>query len=122
MIRIELGQQRITLQSGSTTVVLDKAAGTATLQRKVLFWVMKPVERPLSAIVEARIHKNINAGSRAEMYSTMLVFREGGSWVLSARDKQDASDVVAAMHEFRPPRWVSDRTTRPWPGRAVRLD
>ena len=54
MIRIELGQQRITLQSGSTTVVLDKAAGTATLQRKVLFWVMKPVERPLSAIVEAR--------------------------------------------------------------------
>ena len=101
MIRIERGQQRITLQSGSTTVVLDKAAGTAALQRKVLFWMMKPVERPLSAIVEARIHKNIDAGSKAEMYSTMLVFREGGSWLLTAKDKQNASDVVAAMHKFR---------------------
>ena len=101
MIRMELGQQRITLQSGSTTVVLDKAAGTVTLQRKVLFWVMKPVERPLSAIVEARIHKNIDVGSKAETYSTMLVFREGGGWLLSARDKQDASVVVAAMHKLR---------------------
>ena len=35
------------------------------------------------------------------MYSTMLVFREGSTWLLSARDKQDASDVVAAMHKFR---------------------
>ena len=101
MIRVELGQQRITLQSGSTTIVLDKTAGTATLQRKVLFWVMKPIERPLSALVEARIHKNIDTASKTQMYSTMLVFREGSSWLLSARDKQDASDVVAAMHKFR---------------------
>ena len=57
MIRVEFGQQRITLQSGSTTIVLDKTAGTATLQRKVLFWMMKPIERPLSGLVEARIHQ-----------------------------------------------------------------
>ena len=88
----------VTLQSGSMTIVLDKTAGTATLQRKVLFWVMKPIERPLCALVEARIHKNIDTASKAQMYSTMLVFREGSTWLLSARDKQDASDVVLRLN------------------------
>jgi hypothetical protein len=41
---------RLVLKSGSTTLTLDKAAGTASLRRKMLFWERKPVEVPFSEI------------------------------------------------------------------------
>ena len=34
------------------------------------------------------------------MCSMMLGLREGGGWVLSARDKQDVTAAVAAVREF----------------------
>ena len=42
--------QRLTLKTGSTTLTLSREAGTATLQRKLLFWKLKPAEAPLSDI------------------------------------------------------------------------
>jgi hypothetical protein len=100
MIQLEQGPQRLTLQSGSTTVVLDKAAGKAILHRKLLFWARSPVERALSSIAEARIMTSTDPASGAELCSVMLMLREGGGWALSARDRQDATAAVAAAHDL----------------------
>ena len=47
---VENTPQRLALQSGSTSVTLDKAAGTATLQRKIMFISLKPTSVPLTEI------------------------------------------------------------------------
>ena len=100
MITIERGPQQLALHAGSTTVALDKAAGKAVLQRKLLFWARKPVERPLSSVTEVRIKADVDPASMAEMYSTLLLMREGDGWVLSARDKQDATAAMDALQDF----------------------
>jgi hypothetical protein len=100
MISLDSSLQRLVLLSGSTTIVLDKANNTATLQRKFLFWARKPVERQLPSVTQARVNTDIDPASKAEMCSMMLALREGGGWVLSARDKQDATAAAAAVREF----------------------
>ena len=100
MITIERGPQQLALHAGSTTVALDKVAGKAVLQRKLLLWARKPVERPLSSVKEVRINADVDPASRAEIYSTMLLMKEGDGWVLSARDKQDATKASEALREF----------------------
>jgi hypothetical protein len=100
MITLDSSSQRMVLRSGSTTIILDKATNTATLQRKFLFWARRPVERQLQSVTQARVNTEIDPASKAEMCSMMLVLREGGGWVLSARDKQDATAAVAAVREF----------------------
>jgi hypothetical protein len=100
MLRIDRDPQRLVLTSGSTTVVLDKEANQAVLQRKLLFWARKPVTVPLVSIADTRVETNIDSASKAEICSVMLRLREGGGWVLSARDKQDAAAAVAAAKEF----------------------
>ncbi len=100
MIAIESSPQRLVLRSGSTTITLDKAAGTAILQRKMLLWERGPLERPLSSITQARVSTSIDTASKAEICSTMLVMRDGGGWVLSAQDKQDATAAMAAVREL----------------------
>ena len=42
--------RQLVLKSGSTTLTLDKDAGKATLQRKLLIWRLKPIEAPLSDV------------------------------------------------------------------------
>lgn len=100
MITIERGPQQLALHAGSTTVALDKVSGKAVLQRKLLLWARKPVERPLSSVKEVRINADVDPASRAEIYSTMLLMREGDGWLLSARDKQDATKALEALREF----------------------
>ena len=100
MITIESSPQRLVLRSGSTAIVLDKAAGKAILGRKILVWARKPVERPLSSIASVSVDSSVDPASKAEICSTMLRMREGGGWVLSARDKADATAAVAAIREF----------------------
>jgi len=100
MIAIECSPQRLLLRSGSTSVVLDKAAGTAVLQRKLLFWARKPLERQISSITQAKVTTDVDPASKAEFCSTMLMLQEGGGWVLSARDKQDATAAAGAVREF----------------------
>jgi hypothetical protein len=38
---LESTPQRLVVQSGSTTLTLDKDLGAASLQRKVLFWGLR---------------------------------------------------------------------------------
>ena len=100
MTKIDRTSDRLTLQSGSTSIVLDKKAGEAVLQRKLLFWARKPVTRPLNSISRIKIDTSVDPASKAEICSVMFLLREGGGWVLSARDKQDATATVATAREF----------------------
>ncbi len=100
MITIERGPQQLALRAGSTTVALDKVAGKATLQRKLLFWARKPVERPLSSVKQVKVNADVDPASKAEMYTTMLLLGEGDRWVLSARDRQDATKALETIQEF----------------------
>ena len=100
MLKVERDRQKLVLKYGSTTIVLDKGANDAILQRKLLFWGQTPVTRPLSSITEAKVDTSIDAASKAEICRVMLRMREGGGWLLGARDKQEATAAVAAVREF----------------------
>ena len=100
MPKIDRSPQRLVLTSGSTAVVLDKEAQQAVLQRKLLFWARKPVVRPLSSLSDATVETNVDPASKAEISSVMLRLREGGGWMLSARDKSDANAAASAVREF----------------------
>lgn len=100
MLKVDRSPQRLVLKSGSTAAVLDKEAQQATLQRKFLFWSRKPIARPLSSLSDVTVETNVDPASKAEMCSVMLKLREGGGWMLSARDKNDATAAVAAIREF----------------------
>jgi hypothetical protein len=101
MTKIERMPDRLALQSGSTTIVLDKKTGEAVLQRKLLlFWARKPVTRSLNSIRRVTIDTSVDPASKAEICRIMLLMREGGGWMLSAKDKQDATATVATVREF----------------------
>jgi hypothetical protein len=100
MTNIERTLDRLTLQSGSTSIVLDKKAGEAVLNRKLLFWARKPVTRSINSISRVKVESSVDAASKAEICSVMFLLREGGGWMLSAKDKQDATAAVAVSREF----------------------
>jgi hypothetical protein len=100
MTNIERTPQRMILKSGSTTLTLDKEAGKATRQRKVLLWARHPTESPLSDIAEVKVDAATDPMSGAEVCSTRLVLRTGVGWALPAADKQDATATTAAVREF----------------------
>ena len=100
MTKIERTPDRLALQSGSTTIVLDRKTGEAVLQRKLLFWARKPVTRSLNSIRRVSVDTSVDAASKAEICSVMILLREGGGWALSARDKQDATAAVATVRGF----------------------
>jgi hypothetical protein len=97
---IENAPERMVLRSGSTTLTLDKAAGIATLQRKMLFITRKPVECPLSEIADARVDAAVDRASGVEVCHTMLVTRVGEGWALAANDKKDAQATASAIRSF----------------------
>jgi hypothetical protein len=97
---VESAPQRLVLQSGSTTLTLDKSAGKALMQRKLLFWNMKPVEAPLAEVSGVSVDAAVDRASGVEVCSTMLVLRAGAAWALPAADKKDAEASAAAMREF----------------------
>jgi hypothetical protein len=97
---IENTPQRLVLKSGSTTLSLDKASGKATMQRKMLWWKLKPVEAPLSEVADVTVDAAVDRASGVEICHTMLITRAGEGWALPAADKQDAQANAAAMRSF----------------------
>ena len=91
---------RLVLASGSTTLTLDKDAGKASLQRKMLFWNLKPTELPLSEFSSVALDKAVDRASGVEIFHSMLVTRGGAAWAFPARDKADAEKNIAALKEF----------------------
>jgi hypothetical protein len=92
--------QRLVLQSGSTTLALDRDAGKVSLQRKLLFWSLKPIEAPLSKVKEIAVDVAVDRASGVEVCNTMLVMDESAAWALPASDKKDAEVTAGAMREF----------------------
>jgi hypothetical protein len=97
---VDSAPQRLVLQSGSTRLTLDKDAGKAVMQRKLLFWALKPLEVPLGEVAQIDIDAGIDRGSGVEICNTMLITRGGAAWALPAADKKDAQTTAAAMREF----------------------
>ena len=97
---VDSAPQRLVLQSGSTKLTLDKDAGKAVMQRKLLFWALKPLEVPLGEVTQIDIDAGIDRASGVEICNTMLVTRAGAAWALPAADKKDAQATAAAMREF----------------------
>jgi hypothetical protein len=97
---VENTPQRLALQSGSTSVTLDKEAGTATLQRKIMFISLKPASVPLTEIADVTLDSVMDPASHAEVDHAMLKLRTGGGWVLAASDKKSANAAIAAIRSF----------------------
>ena len=81
--------RQLVLKSGSTTLTLDKDAGKATLQRKLLIWRLKPIEAPLSDVSEVTVDTAVDRASGVEVCHTMLVRRTGEAWALPAQRRRD---------------------------------
>jgi len=92
--------RQLVLKSGATTLTLDKDAGKATLQRKLLVWRLKPVEAPLSDIISINVDTAVDRASGVDVCHTMVVMRTGAGWALAAADKQDAQTMAAALRDF----------------------
>jgi hypothetical protein len=97
---VESTPRRLVLTSGASTLMLDKDADKATLQRKLLLWNRKPVEQPLSQIVEVTADAALDRASGVETHSTMLVSRMGSAWAFPATNKREAADTVQLIREF----------------------
>jgi hypothetical protein len=92
--------QRLVLKSGSTVLSLSKETAKASLQRKLLFWNLKPAEVPLSDIVDVTVDTTVDRASGVDVCSTMLVTRTGAGWAFPCSDKEDATSNADAIREF----------------------
>jgi hypothetical protein len=97
---IETTPLRLVLQSASTTLTLDKEAANACLQRKMLLWALKPVERPIAEIVNVSVATSLDRASGVEICHTMVGMRGGEAWALPTANKQDAEATAAAIRAF----------------------
>ena len=97
---LENAQTRLSIKSGSTTLTLDKTSGKISLQRKLLFWQQKPVEKPLSDVASASIDAVVDRASGVEICHTMVIFKAGDAWALPAADKNEAQGNAAAIQAW----------------------
>ena len=96
---LENTQTRLSIKSGST-LTLDKTSGKITLQRKLLFWQKKPVEKPLSEVVAVSVDAGVDRASGVEICHTMVIFKAGDAWALPATDKNEAEVNATAIRNF----------------------
>ena len=99
MLILENTQTRLSLKSGST-LTLDKTSGKITLQRKLLFWQKKPVEKPLSEVVAVSVDAGVDRASGVEICHTMVIFKPRDAWGLPATDKNEAEGNATAIRNF----------------------
>lgn len=100
MTAIERAADKLVLKSGSTRLSLDRGSGKAVMERKLLFWSMKPVERRLDEISDVTVDVGIDRASGVEICNVMLISRSGEGLALPAADKRDAETTAGAMREF----------------------
>ena len=91
---------RLVLKSGSTTLTFDRESAQATLQRKLVFWKLRPAQTPFSEITDVTGDMAVDRASGVEVWQTMLVMRTGEAWAFPATDKQDAETNANAVREF----------------------
>ena len=97
---MESTPQRLVLKFGSITLTLNRETANAVMQRKMLFWNLKPIEVPLSDISEVTVDAAVDRASGVEVFSTVLVTASGAAWSLAASDKNDAQASAGALRKF----------------------
>lgn len=97
---IESTSKRLVLRSGSTTLTLDRDSGKAVLQRKVLFWSLKPIEVGISDITDVKVDAAVDRASGVEICSAVLVLSSGAAWAFPSADKKDAEANVDAIRRL----------------------
>ena len=100
MAKIESTPRKLVLKEGSTTLTLDKDAGKATLQQKVLLWNKKPVEFALSEIDDIAVKSDKDGLSGATIYHSVLHRRSGEIAVLTTEEAKDAEATVKTLRGF----------------------
>ena len=100
MATIENEPNRVILHDGGTTLTLDKAAGQAVLQRKILLWNKKPVVFPLTEIDDIAVKSEVDAMSGATLYHSVMRRRSGETTVLTTEPAQDAEATVKTLRSF----------------------
>ena len=100
MVKISESPGQLVATSGATTITLDRNAGKAIVQRKLLLWSRKPVEMPLSDICECAVDSVVDGASGAEICKTLLLTRGGAAWALPADDKKEAQTAAVQLSTF----------------------
>ena len=100
MANIEISQHKLVLKQGSTTLTLDKDAGKATLQQRLLLWNKKPIEFALSDIDDIAVRSETDGLSGAKIHHSVLLRRSGEIAVLTTEEAKDAAETVKTLREF----------------------
>jgi hypothetical protein len=95
----ENAPRHFVLKSGSTTLMLDKDVGKASLRRKFLIWNLKPAETPLSEITQVKIDAAVDRASGVEVF-TPCSSCELQAWALPAANAQDAQTKATSIRAF----------------------
>jgi hypothetical protein len=97
---VESSPKRLVLQSGSTTLSLDRESGEMTLQQKILFWKPKPAKAKIADVTEVKLDTVVDRASGAELHHTMMVMKGDQGWAFPARDKAEAEANSAKLRQF----------------------
>ena len=100
MAHIENAPGKLILKEGSTTLTLDKDAGKARLQHKILLWNKKPVEFALSDIDDIAVKSDKDGLSGATIHHSVLHRRTGEITVLTTEEAEDAAATVKKLRGF----------------------
>lgn len=100
MATIESTSQRLVLQTGATTLVLDKQAGAASLRRKALLWDRKPITVPLADICKIAVTPAIDRSCGFASCYTLLVTRWGTHLELPPAAKASAEAAAQEIRAF----------------------
>src|SRR5687767_11710039 len=100
MANIEEAPSKLTLKAGSTTLTLDKDAGKATLQQKMLLWKKRPVEFALADIDDIAVKSEVDGLSGAPIHHSVLHRRSGEITVLTTEEAKDADETVKKLRGF----------------------
>ena len=100
MANIESTPSKLVLKQGSTTLTLDKDAGKATLQQKILLWNKKPIEFALSEIDDIAVKSDKDGMSGAPIHHSVLHRRSGEITVLTTEEAKDAAATVKKLRDF----------------------
>jgi len=97
---VESKPERLIIQFGSTKLTLDHTSATASLQRKMLFWELKPVTRPLSDISDVKVDTAVDRASGVEICSVTLIMASGAAWALAENDQASAQATASTIRNF----------------------
>ncbi|MGZ8373133.1 MAG: hypothetical protein ACXW3G_10530 [Rhodoplanes sp.] len=100
MATIESTSQRLVLQAGATTLVLDKQAGAASLRRKTLLWDRKPITVPLADICKIAVTPAIDRSCGFATCYMLLVTRSGTHLELPPSAKASAEAAAQEIRAF----------------------